>query len=281
MRPVPHFPRVSCCTLPRQNPGNCTENPPSSRPCRGWPDCLAADAGRSEPVSSPRCGFLRTVLTFYNRTWPDLAGLGRTWEGGSLQLEHLLESEEDNEIEILPNGEIRAVGGSDPAERGFKKPLTMREDLGGEYGARRRVGGFRARLRSVRISTYGAGGWRTGAGAGPTGGSSPSRGSRWEPCWIVSIIRVRQALAANRGAHAEAAQRPDLGACRRRRDGARAPHRQGRGRRDVGGLSGSGYLRRCLGGCPLPRDGRQASPSAVEASYLGITGSSTYEAMSS
>ena len=28
----PHFPRVSCCTLLRQNPGNCTENPPSSRP---------------------------------------------------------------------------------------------------------------------------------------------------------------------------------------------------------------------------------------------------------
>ena len=45
---------------------------------------------------------------------------------------------EVNEIEILPNGEIRAVGGSDPAERGFKKPLTMREDLGGEYGARSR-----------------------------------------------------------------------------------------------------------------------------------------------
>ena len=64
--------------------------------------------------------------------------LRRTWEGGSLQLEHLLEPEEDNEIEILPNGETRAVGGSDPAERGFKKPLTIREDLGGEYGARSR-----------------------------------------------------------------------------------------------------------------------------------------------
>ena len=75
------------------------------------------------------------------RTGPFITGLGRTWPdlgGGSLQLEHLLESEEDNEIEILPNGEIRAVGGSDPAERGFKKPLTMREDLGGEYGARSR-----------------------------------------------------------------------------------------------------------------------------------------------
>ena len=50
------------------------------------------------------------------------------------ELEQLLESEEDTPIEILPNGEIRARGASDDAERGYKKPLTMREDLGGEYG---------------------------------------------------------------------------------------------------------------------------------------------------
>ena len=49
------------------------------------------------------------------------------------ELEELLESEEDTPIEILPNGEIRAFGGSDAVERDFKKPLTMREDLGGEY----------------------------------------------------------------------------------------------------------------------------------------------------
>ena len=49
------------------------------------------------------------------------------------ELEQLLESEEDTPIEILPNGEIRERGGSDAAERDFKKPLTMREDLGGEY----------------------------------------------------------------------------------------------------------------------------------------------------
>ena len=49
------------------------------------------------------------------------------------ELERLLEAEEDTPIEILPNGEIRARGGSDAAERGHKKPLTMREDLGGEY----------------------------------------------------------------------------------------------------------------------------------------------------
>jgi hypothetical protein len=53
------------------------------------------------------------------------------------ELEELLQSEEDTPIEILPNGEIRARGASDPAERGYKKPLTMREDLGGEYACRR------------------------------------------------------------------------------------------------------------------------------------------------
>ena len=52
------------------------------------------------------------------------------------ELERLLDSEEDTPIEILPNGEIRALGGSEAAERDFKKPLTMREDLGGEYGRR-------------------------------------------------------------------------------------------------------------------------------------------------
>ncbi len=50
------------------------------------------------------------------------------------ELEEMLNEEEDSPIEILPNGEIREIGGSDPSERGYKKPLTMREDLGGEYG---------------------------------------------------------------------------------------------------------------------------------------------------
>lgn len=49
------------------------------------------------------------------------------------ELERLLDSEEDTSIEILPNGEIRERGGSDEAERRFKKPLTLRENLGGEY----------------------------------------------------------------------------------------------------------------------------------------------------
>ena len=52
------------------------------------------------------------------------------------ELEAILDEEEDSPIEILPNGEVRTVGGSDPAERGYRKPITMRENLGGEYGGR-------------------------------------------------------------------------------------------------------------------------------------------------
>jgi len=48
------------------------------------------------------------------------------------ELEQLLENEEDVPIEILPNGEIRAMG-EGSAELQGKKPITMREDLGGEY----------------------------------------------------------------------------------------------------------------------------------------------------
>ncbi len=49
------------------------------------------------------------------------------------QLEQLLENEEEVPVEILPNGEIRAKGGSTASELGGKKPITMREQLGGEY----------------------------------------------------------------------------------------------------------------------------------------------------
>ncbi|MGY3353557.1 hypothetical protein ACVWZK_000220 [Bradyrhizobium sp. GM0.4] len=50
------------------------------------------------------------------------------------ELQALLESEEDTPIQILPNGEIREVGTTSSAALGGKKPLTMKEDLGGEYG---------------------------------------------------------------------------------------------------------------------------------------------------
>lgn len=45
------------------------------------------------------------------------------------ELERILQSDADVAIEILPNGEIRAKGGT-PTE---VKPITMRENLGGEY----------------------------------------------------------------------------------------------------------------------------------------------------
>lgn len=45
-----------------------------------------------------------------------------------------LEWGDDQEIEILPNGEISAKGESASEDLGkFGKPLTFRENLGGEY----------------------------------------------------------------------------------------------------------------------------------------------------
>lgn len=51
------------------------------------------------------------------------------------ELEKLLQKEEEVPVEILPNGEIRARGSTSTTETGGKKPITMREDLGGEYAA--------------------------------------------------------------------------------------------------------------------------------------------------
>ena len=48
------------------------------------------------------------------------------------ELERLLQSEVDVPVEILPNGEIRAQG-KGSAELQGKKPITMKEQLGGEY----------------------------------------------------------------------------------------------------------------------------------------------------
>ncbi len=49
------------------------------------------------------------------------------------ELERLLNTEEDIPITILPNGEIQASGQSTTNDLGGKKPLTMKESLGGEY----------------------------------------------------------------------------------------------------------------------------------------------------
>jgi hypothetical protein len=56
------------------------------------------------------------------------------------ELEALLNSEEETPIQILPNGEIREVGTIRASELGTKKPLTLKENLGGEYGGNTRRG---------------------------------------------------------------------------------------------------------------------------------------------
>ncbi len=45
------------------------------------------------------------------------------------ELEAILNADDDVAIEILPNGEVRAADGSNRTV----KPLTMRDNLGGEY----------------------------------------------------------------------------------------------------------------------------------------------------
>lgn len=50
------------------------------------------------------------------------------------ELENILKSEETTPVKILPNGEIQPLSQSGLSELGSKKPLTMRENLGGEYG---------------------------------------------------------------------------------------------------------------------------------------------------
>lgn len=49
------------------------------------------------------------------------------------ELEALLNNEEEQAIEILPNGEVRAVGTMEGKPK--LKPITLRENLGGEYAA--------------------------------------------------------------------------------------------------------------------------------------------------
>lgn len=48
------------------------------------------------------------------------------------EIEKILMREDEEPLEILPNGEIRR--GGRPVKAG-EKPLTMRENLGGEYAA--------------------------------------------------------------------------------------------------------------------------------------------------
>jgi hypothetical protein len=62
-----------------------------------------------------------------------LGGKPMSQESKIDELERLLNSEEDTPIQILPNGEIRELGQASRAEMGTKQPLTMKENLGGEY----------------------------------------------------------------------------------------------------------------------------------------------------
>lgn len=51
------------------------------------------------------------------------------------ELEKLLNREDECMLQILPNGEVREFNEKEKAAaRSNKKPLTMRENLGGEYG---------------------------------------------------------------------------------------------------------------------------------------------------
>lgn len=56
------------------------------------------------------------------------------------ELEKLLQSDDEVPLQILPNGEIVAApagyGRRGSNEDGPNKPLTYRENLGGEYGER-------------------------------------------------------------------------------------------------------------------------------------------------
>jgi hypothetical protein len=51
-------------------------------------------------------------------------------------LERMLKREDEVMLEILPNGEIREFSEEEKtAVRSERKPITMRENLGGEYAA--------------------------------------------------------------------------------------------------------------------------------------------------
>lgn len=49
------------------------------------------------------------------------------------EMQAMLEKDDDVKLTILPNGEIRAEGHSSDQDPSSFKPLTMRDNLGGEY----------------------------------------------------------------------------------------------------------------------------------------------------
>jgi len=49
------------------------------------------------------------------------------------ELERILNSEEETPVRILPNGDIAPANQTSGVDLGEKRPLTMKENLGGEY----------------------------------------------------------------------------------------------------------------------------------------------------
>lgn len=49
------------------------------------------------------------------------------------ELERILNSEEETPVRILPNGDIAPANQTSGVDLGAKRPLTMKENLGGEY----------------------------------------------------------------------------------------------------------------------------------------------------
>jgi len=95
-----------------------------------WTEPHSGSLGLTEELDfSPRQDYTIIILCAINRREPWAVKQKPSID----DLARLLNSEEDKPIQILPNGEIREIGQASAAEMGTKKPLTMKENLGGEY----------------------------------------------------------------------------------------------------------------------------------------------------
>jgi hypothetical protein len=119
-------------------------------------------------------------------------------------LEKMLEREPDATLEILPNGEIREYSEEEKAEiRSQRKPLTLRENLGGEYGGRkhpRRIGSIGRTPHQVMaiaaaLATSSPGGIDGSVVYGPRP-PEPSDAQKW--AWALQYQQEVERLAADR-----------------------------------------------------------------------------------
>jgi len=67
------------------------------------------------------------------------------------ELEEILQKDDEQSIEILPNGEIRVKGGSAGEDLNKLKPLTMRDNLGGEYAHSWRPGRDKSLCQKILV----------------------------------------------------------------------------------------------------------------------------------